>query len=65
MIPIIYHGSIASQHGRGYLTGTSGPERYIILTVFDHRLINVRRESFTILDDDLRVPEEEIVLNLA
>ena len=64
MIPVIYHGSITSQHGRGYLTGTSGPDRYTLVTVYDHRLVNVRRESFTILDDDLKIPEKEIAIKL-
>ena len=65
MIPIIYHGSLTSQHGRGGLIGSQG-SRYILMSVHGKEMVNVRRESFTILDDD---PEnakfEELILHMA
>jgi hypothetical protein len=63
MIPVIYHGSLKSEHGRGELTGSNG-SRYMITSCNDHPLINVRRESFTIIDENPANAElEELHLN--
>jgi hypothetical protein len=64
MIPVIYHGSLTSEHGRGKLIGSHGT-RYILESINGNEMINVHRESFTILDDDLDNQKLELKFQLA
>jgi len=49
-MPVIYHGSIREAHGPGVLVATDGNRYHLRVACGD--LFRVRRESFTIVDDD-------------
>lgn len=52
-IPVNYHGSVKEGHGLGLLLGCDPDkaDRFIV-RVSGGDLVHVRRESFTIIDDD-------------
>ena len=53
MTRVRYHGSIVDSHGEGECSPYwLKPERYVIVLDNGQTLINVGRESFTILGDD-------------